>query len=262
MAVTTDPDIPGITAGMVDVYDEGVLTVDNADSLDFVGAAVTVDSPSAGRARVTITGGAPADATFFVLSANATLTVERVWTPGTGLAAVDSGAGLAYTVSANLSTGVAGGQAAIGGTGAAENLTLRATSHATDGAIIFQSDTTTETARILATGEPLWGATALIVSEFARFHRTQAASTTVLVSNLSAAAGAVAQVGARNDMTASTVLGATGSGGAVGFIPANFGFVRADTAFAGLAIMTGGTSPVSIYTSDLQRATFLSTGEF
>lgn len=41
------------------------------------------------------------------------------------------------TVTSNLSTGIAGGQSVIGGTAASENLTLRSTSNATKGKIIF-----------------------------------------------------------------------------------------------------------------------------
>ena len=43
-------------------------------------------------------GAAPIAAQYLTLVADATLTVERVFTPGTALAAVDSGAGLAYTL--------------------------------------------------------------------------------------------------------------------------------------------------------------------
>jgi hypothetical protein len=43
-------------------------------------------------------GGAPANATYLVLSADGTLTDERVFTLAPRLAGVDSGAGLAYTV--------------------------------------------------------------------------------------------------------------------------------------------------------------------
>lgn len=42
--------------------------------------------------------GAPADATYLVLSANPLLTNKRIFTPGTGFAATDGGAGAAYTL--------------------------------------------------------------------------------------------------------------------------------------------------------------------
>jgi hypothetical protein len=43
-------------------------------------------------------GGAPVDAQYLTQATNATLTVERVFTPGTGLAATDGGAGSTYTL--------------------------------------------------------------------------------------------------------------------------------------------------------------------
>jgi hypothetical protein len=53
-------------------------------------------------------GGAPVNATYLVLSADGTLTAERVFTPGTTLAAVDGGAGGPYTVDLAGVPGVAG----------------------------------------------------------------------------------------------------------------------------------------------------------
>lgn len=84
-------------------------------------------------------GGAPTDAQYLVLAADATLTVERVFNPSTGLAATDGGAGGNYTVTVKLSTGVSGGQSAIGGTASGENLTLSSTSHATKGSVVVGS---------------------------------------------------------------------------------------------------------------------------
>ncbi len=43
------------------------------------------------------------------------------------------------TITANISTGVSGGQTAIGGTGSAENLTISSTSHATKGKVVFNA---------------------------------------------------------------------------------------------------------------------------
>lgn len=87
--------------------------------------------PSAGG------GGAPSDAQYLVLAVDGTLTNERVATAGTGITFADAGAGSTLTISAKLSTGAAGGQSAIGGTAASENLTLSSTSHATKGKLIF-----------------------------------------------------------------------------------------------------------------------------
>lgn len=74
---------------------------------------------------------APADGQFLTLALNATMTGERVFTPSTGLTATDGGANGNYTVTANIATGVNGGQTAIGDTAANGNLTLQGTAHAT-----------------------------------------------------------------------------------------------------------------------------------
>ncbi len=67
---------------------------------------------------------APADATYLTLSTNATLTNERVFTPGTGLAAiVDGGAGTTATLNHSNSIGAT--------TVFSANLTVDSTGHAT-----------------------------------------------------------------------------------------------------------------------------------
>jgi hypothetical protein len=68
------------------------------------GSNVTITSASNGQVVITSTaggGGAPTDAQYLALAADATLTDERVFTPGTGLSAVDAGANAAYTLSIN-----------------------------------------------------------------------------------------------------------------------------------------------------------------
>lgn len=67
------------------------------------------------------------------------LSADRSWTISAGTTYTFS-TGLtnnAGTVTANLATGVAGGQSVIGGTAASNNLTLSSTSHATKGKILF-----------------------------------------------------------------------------------------------------------------------------
>lgn len=66
--------------------------------------------------------------------ANAT-TVERPLTFGTGLTRTVN------TITANISTGIAGGQTIYGGTAASENLTISSTTHGTKGKVIFGSAT-------------------------------------------------------------------------------------------------------------------------
>lgn len=67
------------------IVSNGTLT-DNAD-----GTATLTTGGGGG-------GGAPTTAQYLVLAADATLTQERIWTPGSGLAGSDGGAGAAYTV--------------------------------------------------------------------------------------------------------------------------------------------------------------------
>lgn len=78
------------------------------------------------------------------LSEGANITLTQV---GNNIAIASTGGGsntfstgltdTAGTITANLSTGIAGGQSVIGGTASAENLTLSSTSNATKGKIIF-----------------------------------------------------------------------------------------------------------------------------
>src|SRR3972149_5355375 len=59
--------------------------------------------------------------------------------------------------------GGGGGQPLVGGTASGDDLTLRATSHATVGDIVFQSNgTPTETMRIFSTGSVAIGTTASV----------------------------------------------------------------------------------------------------
>lgn len=91
-------------------------------------------------------GGAPTGASYLVLGLDGTLTAERVFVDGTGLTATDGGANNNYTVTADLSTGIAGGQTAFGGTAASENLTLQSTTNATRGAVIAADQLQIQTA--------------------------------------------------------------------------------------------------------------------
>jgi len=68
-------------------------------------------------------GGGTGTVTSITQSTGITLTPNPITTSG--------------TVKANLSTGIAGGQSAIGGVAASENLTLSSTTHGTKGSVIF-----------------------------------------------------------------------------------------------------------------------------
>lgn len=70
------------------------------------GNNITVTSASNGQVTIASTGAsssidAPINATYLTLTADGTLTAERIFTPGTGLRATDGGAGAAYTLFIN-----------------------------------------------------------------------------------------------------------------------------------------------------------------
>jgi len=107
-AFTGDVSVPNL-------YSSGVVTaslglsgsltrlVDGSSYLA-AGSNVTITSASNGQVVIASTGGgggAPTDAQYLALATDATLTDERVFTPGTGLSAVDAGANAAYTLSIN-----------------------------------------------------------------------------------------------------------------------------------------------------------------
>jgi hypothetical protein len=95
------PHAAGGGGGSVAVFDEGVLVDAAVTSFDFIGNGVTASSAGAGAVDITIPGGggAPVNAEYLVLSTDLTLTDERVFTAGTGIAVVDGGAGGLFTVS-------------------------------------------------------------------------------------------------------------------------------------------------------------------
>jgi len=64
-------------------------------------------------------------------------TALEYYTPAAGNTFSTGLTNTAGTITANLSTGIAGGQSVIGGTATGENLTLSSTSHATKGKILF-----------------------------------------------------------------------------------------------------------------------------
>lgn len=84
----------------------------------------------------------------------------------------------------------------IGSTSASGTLTLRATSNATDGDIIFETDPTTERVRILNTGEFIVGGTSLITTEVVSVQKNQNALTGVWVSNTTSGTAARSVIGA------------------------------------------------------------------
>lgn len=75
-----------------------------SDGTSYIIAGSNITITSASNGAITITGqstGAPTGAQYLVLSANGTLTDERVFTTGTGLVATDGGANGNYTLAIN-----------------------------------------------------------------------------------------------------------------------------------------------------------------
>ena len=160
------------------------------------------------------------------------------------------------TITTSLTTPIV-----IGSTAASGTLTLRATSSATDGAIIFQSDPTTETGRILSTGELVWGATTVVSGEFVSIQKSQNAGTLLRIKNATSGTAASAGIGITNSANLS-----------IGFISYSAGFTTSGMAVADMASLTvntalglnvGSTSatPVAFWTNNTQRGVILSTGE-
>lgn len=160
-----------------------------------------------------------------------------------------------------LLAGRAGGQILVGGTAASEDLTLRATSNATDGDIIFETDPTTERGRILSTGELVWGATTVVAGEFVSIQKSQNAATTIRIKNGTSGTAASAGIGITNSANLS-----------IGFTSYSAGFTTSGMAVADMASLSVNTnlglnvgssslSPVAFWTNNLQRGVILSTGE-
>ena len=108
-------------------------------------------------------GGVGAGAQYLVLAASGSLSAERVFTAGSGISVVDSGAGAAYTVTNTLLVGAAGGQVIIGGTANGESITVRATA-GTVGPIIFEGTSGTEYGRWISGPALLVNTTAVITT--------------------------------------------------------------------------------------------------
>lgn len=117
------------------------------------------------------------------------------------------------TVTANLSTGVSGGQSAIGGTGSGENLTLQSTSDATKGKIFFGAN-----------------------SAYNQLNDRFGINQTTPTATLHLLQQAIASVGSGNGTTASTLFTITGTTG--GATSANSGTVFGGNGGGGT--ITGG----------------------
>jgi len=86
-------------------FSGSLTTLMDGTSYLIAGSNVTITSASNGAVTISSTGGggggAPTNAQYLVLSADGTLTDERVFAVGTGLSATDGGAGNNYTLGIN-----------------------------------------------------------------------------------------------------------------------------------------------------------------
>ena len=83
-----------------------------------------------------LSGYVPNTRTLTINGTTLDLSADRSWTISSGTASTGL-TNASGTWTANLSTGVSGGQSVIGGTASGNNLTLSSTSHATKGKILF-----------------------------------------------------------------------------------------------------------------------------
>lgn len=162
-----------------------------------------------------------------------------------------------------LLAGRGGGQTLVGGSAAGDDLLLRATSDATPGDIIFESEPSVETMRILSTGELALGVSTLSGSELVRARKDQDGVTEFRLENLNAPGTSTrAFYSVVNSSSASIVTGVLGpSHSGINGILSNEGFVQASTLSNGLAVGTQGADNVRVVTNSVERVRVLSTGE-
>lgn len=169
-----------------------------------------------------------------------------------------------FTVSALAAvlTGPAGGSTYVGGTGAGDDLILRATANAADGDIIFQSDPTTERARFTSIGELFVGVSVSQQGEFVSFYRNQNANSFVEIGNTDVGASAQARLNLRNDVAdALTILCRSNAFAGSGPEPA--GSVSAILGNGNpLVVYTASADALIFGTNNTRVGSFLSGAEF
>ena len=163
----------------------------------------------------------------------------------------------ASIISTSLTTPIVIGSSAASGT-----LTLRATSSATDGNILFQTDATTERARILSTGEFLVGATSLVSSgDVANFYKNGNDATAIRVTNntLGTIASASIFLSANNGTNSCSLAAFNASYSSSGMSVANTARFASNLA-GGMNAGTVSNSQFSIWTNNLLRITISGAG--
>jgi hypothetical protein len=242
----------------IKIMDEGGI-LRRRTNLDFIGAGVAAaDNTTTKNTEVTISAGGGG-----VTGSGASPYVAYWNSSGTITGESDfqyNATTNSLSVAGNVTTPIV-----IGSTSASGTLTLRATSDATDGDIIFQSDATTERARILSTGEFLVGATAVYASEFVLFRKDTNGNTFVRVHNNTSGTAALASMITSNSTANSgsgmwnVSAGYTASG-----IYQQLSLVVASGSgmTGGINVGTIGNHALSFYTNNTKVGTFLNTGEF
>lgn len=149
-----------------------------------------------------------------------------------------------------------------GSTSASGSITIRATSSATDGNILFYTDNTTERARILSTGEFLVGTTTLLIStDVSNFFKNQNGGSLLWVlNNTSGTAARAGLLASSNNGT--TVISATALSAAYttsGINVANTGVLQSNLA-AGLNVGTSSNTQMSFWTNSTKKISIPAAG--
>ena len=246
-------------------FSGSLTTLMDGTSYLIAGSNITITSASNGAVTINSTaggGGAPTNAQYLVLSADGTLTDERVFAVGTGLSATDGGAGNNYTLGINDSVvATISGSTFVGGVQVVANFGVTG-SAGFNGAVTL-GDASGDAISVLGTmtvtpnatfsgdikvnGNDITTDTAAAATVFnanATSLNMGGAATTMLVgaTNVAMAVGGVAS-------PASTITAATGSFGRV--------LASSTSTFTGATTHNGGISTTTLLASS--NATILGT---
>ncbi len=226
------------------------ITIDGVD-LDFPAAigsnnqVLTItDAPNGTLNWQTPTAGAPDGAQYLTRALDGGLSAERVFTPSTGLTAVDGGANGTYALTNDVSTGVAGGQTINGGTAESENLTIDSTTNGTKGDIVMASGGGSV---LIGTATPVAGITFVIQKGGDIF-----SAASIRNPDAGAAAGASLEIRANGASMTAVVRSTTFSGTIAGLELKDSVELRSGTGgntASRFIFGTGGVTPLHIITS-------------
>ena len=197
-----------------------------------------------------------------ILYASAATTLAGLTDVATGSVLVSGGIGVApaYSSSPTITTSITT-PILIGSTAASGTLTLRATSNATNGAIIFQSDPTTETMRMLSTGQLCIGndddsgTGGLVYVE-----KNQNGETAIVIANDTSGNAASARIYSKAGTASNALFDAYSATYTTSGMRIQGGSSFHSSLTAHLTIGTRNAAPTSFWTNNTERARFLSTG--